>query len=474
MKKALSILLFALFAVFANAQSTKIDATVLLRASGTNSRFLVTDGSGNVTWVQGSSLLTAGTGISISGNTITNSAPDQTVSLTGAGATAVTGTYPSFTITTNALATIQDEGSGLTQRATLNFIGGAVTAADNAGSSRTDVSFDAEVNGIAALSGTGLVVQTAAGTFTNRTLAVTNAGLGFSFGQSNLDGVAGNPTLSIDAGAFAWHQSARVVATANQTLSGNPTLDGVTLVTGDRVLLTGQTTASENGLWVTAAGAWSRPGDADAGTDFQSGQVVFVREGTAGGDGAWVLSTDGTITPGTTSLSYKRIGRAGQATAGTYGSATQIPVFTLAADGTISSVTNTSLQEAQTLTAADGTGSDRTVVLSSNGGSSGGTVTFAQGSGIALTRSGNTITIAASASAPTVTIQRFEDVPVSSTTTTTVSGFTPLTTDTEVFLDGVMMDWGAGEDITVSGQVITFSRTVSAGQKIIVKKVTVN
>ena len=81
------------------AQSTKIDATVLLRASGTNSRFLVTDGSGNVTWVQGSSLLTAGTGISISGNTITNSAPDQTVSLTGAGATAVTGTYPSFTIT---------------------------------------------------------------------------------------------------------------------------------------------------------------------------------------------------------------------------------------------------------------------------------------------------------------------------------------------------------------------------------------
>jgi hypothetical protein len=37
-----------------------------------------------------------------------------------------------------------------------------------------------------------------------------------------------------------------------------------------------------------------------------------------------------------------------------------------------------------------------------------------------------------------------------------------------------MMDWGAGEDITVSGQVVTFSRTVSAGQKILVKKITVN
>jgi hypothetical protein len=469
MKKALLLFLFALSAVFAMAQSTKIDPTVLLRASGTNSRFLATDGSGNVTWVQGSSLLTGGTGISISGNTITNSAPDQTVSLTGAGATAVTGTYPSFTITTNALATIQDEGSGLTQRAALNFIGAAVSAADNAGSSRTDVSFDAEVNGIAALSGTGLVVQTGAGTFVNRTLALANPGLGFSFGQSNLDGVAGNPTLNIDAGAFAWHQSARAVATTNQTLSGNPTLDGVTLVTGDRILLTGQTTASENGLWVTAAGAWSRPTDADAGTDFQSGQVIFVREGTAGSDGAWVLSTDGTITPGTTSLTYRRIGRAGQATAGSYGSATQIPVFTLNSDGTISSVTNTTLTESQTLTASDGSGSDRTINLT--GGSS---VTLAQGSGISLTRSGNTITVAASASAPAVTIQRFEDVPVSNTTTTTVSGFTPLTTDTEVFLDGVMMDWGAGEDITVSGQVVTFSRTVSAGQKILVKKITVN
>jgi len=49
--------------------------------------------------------LTAGTGINTSGTypsfTITNSAPDQTVALTGAGTTAVTGTYPNFTITSN-------------------------------------------------------------------------------------------------------------------------------------------------------------------------------------------------------------------------------------------------------------------------------------------------------------------------------------------------------------------------------------
>ena len=139
MKKALLLFLFALPAVFAMAQSTKIDATVLLRASGTNSRFLVTDGSGNVAWAQGSSLLSAGTGISISGNTITNSNPDQTVSLTGGGLTNISGTYPSFTITTNAYGTVQEEGSDLAQQPKVNFIGSALSAANNAGQSRTDV-----------------------------------------------------------------------------------------------------------------------------------------------------------------------------------------------------------------------------------------------------------------------------------------------------------------------------------------------
>src|SRR5512147_2112471 len=60
-----------------------------------------------VRWESPSSFLTPGTGINITGSTITNSAPDQTVSLTGAGATTVTGTYPSFTISsTNSGGTV--------------------------------------------------------------------------------------------------------------------------------------------------------------------------------------------------------------------------------------------------------------------------------------------------------------------------------------------------------------------------------
>lgn len=469
MKKAFSLLLFSLIALAASAQSTKIDATVLLRPSGTNSRFLITDDSGNVIWAQGSSLLSAGTGINISGNTITNSAPDQTVSLTGGGLTNISGSYPSFTVTTNAYGTAQEEGSDLAQQPKINFIGSAFTASNNAGQSRTDITMDADVNGIADLASTGLLVRTGSGAFTTRSIAINASDAGLSFGLGNADGVSGNPTFTISTGQYAWKQAVRVATTTNISLSGNQTIDGVTTTTGDRVLVKSQTTASENGVYITGTGAWSRATDFDGSTEMSNGAAFFVEEGTANSESMWVLTTDGSITVGTTSLSFQRIGRANQVTAGNYGSATQIPVFTLNADGTISSVTNTALTESQALTAGDGSGSDRTINLTG-----GGSVTLAQGSGINLSRTGNTITIASSTSTPAVTIQRYEDVPVSATSTVTVSGFTPLTTDTMVFLDGVHLDWGAGEDITVSGSVITFANQVQAGQKVLVKKITVN
>ena len=71
------------------------------------------DGSdANVTAANVTSVLTGGTGISIASNgTITNDSPDQTVALTGTGATTVTGTYPNFTInSTNTTYTVGDGG----------------------------------------------------------------------------------------------------------------------------------------------------------------------------------------------------------------------------------------------------------------------------------------------------------------------------------------------------------------------------
>jgi gas vesicle protein len=87
------------------------------------------------------------------------------------------------------------------------------------------------------------------------------------------------------------HTPAVAVSLTNQTLSGFPTIDGVTFPEGtDRVLLTGQTNPVENGLWVVAAGPWSRPTDFATGT--AAGEAyVLILEGSTQAGSSWLCST---------------------------------------------------------------------------------------------------------------------------------------------------------------------------------------
>lgn len=110
---------------------------------------------------------------------------------------------------------------------------------------------------------------------------------------------------------LVWKQEVKAATTANITLSGAQTVDGVALAAGDRVLVKDQTTASGNGIYVVAAGSWSRATDLDEGAEFANGVAVTVEQGTANGDAAFVLATDGAITIGTTSLSFVRLGGSG-------------------------------------------------------------------------------------------------------------------------------------------------------------------
>ena len=112
--------------------------------------------------------------------------------------------------------------------------------------------------------------------------------------------------------------SVRAATTANITLTNTQTIDGVALSVGDRVLVKNQTTTSQNGIYVVASGAWTRATDCDntPGTEVTSGLFTFVEEGTANADSGWVLTTDGTITLGTTGLSFVQFSGAGQITAG--------------------------------------------------------------------------------------------------------------------------------------------------------------
>ena len=101
-----------------------------------------------------------------------------------------------------------------------------------------------------------------------------------------------------------------VSVAAVATLSGLPTVDGVALTAGQRVLLVAQTTASQNGPYIVAAGAWVRPsGDADPNGDLSLGATWFVEQGTLYSASSWRIATPtaGTITPGTTSITIVQI-----------------------------------------------------------------------------------------------------------------------------------------------------------------------
>lgn len=95
-----------------------------------------------------------------------------------------------------------------------------------------------------------------------------------------------------------WKASVRVVATTNGTLASayanGSSVDGVTLATGDRILLAGQSTAAENGIYtVNGAGAPTRATDADANGEISVGTVVPVEAGTAGANTFYYCTATG-------------------------------------------------------------------------------------------------------------------------------------------------------------------------------------
>jgi hypothetical protein len=141
----------------------------------------------------------------------------------------------------------------------------------------------------------------------------------------------GTPTLSTDAVTKAYvdaarsgldvKDSVRVATTAAGTLASSfengDTVDGVTLATGDRILIKDQSSGSENGIYtVNVSGAPTRATDADADAEVTGGLFVFVEEGTANADSGWVLTNNGAITVGTTALTFSQFSGAGQITAG--------------------------------------------------------------------------------------------------------------------------------------------------------------
>jgi len=122
-----------------------------------------------------------------------------------------------------------------------------------------------------------------------------------------------------------------VATTANITLSGEQTIDGF-LTSSSRVLVKNQTTQSQNGIYVSSSGAWSRSSDANTWNQLVSA-YVFVEVGTTQADTSWVCTVDPGGTLGTTPVTWVQFSGAGTYTAGTG----------LTLTGTQFSITNTAV-----------------------------------------------------------------------------------------------------------------------------------
>jgi hypothetical protein len=199
--------------------------------------------------------------------------------------------------------------------------------------------------------------------------------------------------------------SVRAATTAAVTLStdleNGDTLDGVTLATGDRILVKHQSTGSENGIYVVkASGAPDRASDANVSSEVTAGLFTFVSEGTVNGNSGWVLTTDDAITLGTTALTFAQFSGAGTYTA---------------SNGVLLTGTNFTFAPLSTggLQTAAGGGS---IKLATNSGAATDANGFAIGAGNGITVGANTISVDA-----TVVARKYSQTLSTSATTYTIT-----------------------------------------------------
>jgi len=259
-------------------------ATATTPSSGDDSTSVAT-----TAYVQGEGFLTGNESITISGDASGSGTTSISLTLANSGVSA--GTTSGVTVNAKGLIT------GIT----------ALVASDIPSIAHTKISdFDAGVQ-------------------TNRIDQLANPTGSLDLNSQKITNLA-DPTSAQDAVTKSYadaltsgldvKESCKVATTANITLSGTQTIDGVAVSADERVLVKNQSTASENGIYDCKSGSWARSSDFDSDAEVTSGAFTFVEQGSVNADAGFVLTTDGTITVGTTALSFTQFSGAGAITAG--------------------------------------------------------------------------------------------------------------------------------------------------------------
>ena len=239
--------------------------------------------------------------------------------------------------------------------------------------------------------------------------------------------------------------------TANITLSGTQTIDGVALIAGDRCLVKDQTLSQNNGIYLVAAGAWTRATDMDTWAEVP-GAFTFIEQGTLYADTGWVCTSNAGGTLGTTPITWVQFAGVGSYTAGT-GLTLTGTQFSLTAPVTIAlggtNATNATDARTNLVAAKSGTNSDITELYALNGTSYGvayQNLTNQLVMGAVLTFDGTTLA-APDASFSTLT----------ASSTTTLSG---LTASTALALNASkqvvsVTNTGTGNNVLATSPVLT-------------------
>jgi hypothetical protein len=163
----------------------------------------------------------------------------------------------------------------------------------------------------------------------NKVTDLTAPTSSFSMNSQKITSLA-TPTDSSDAATKAYvdgvaeglhvHEAARVYVGTNinlaNALEAGDIIDSITLIAGDRVLVNGQTTTSQNGIYVVqATGAAVRAVDFDTALEVDSGDFIFVTAGTTFGSTGWVQTLK-PATIGTDPISFTQFSGAGTYLAG--------------------------------------------------------------------------------------------------------------------------------------------------------------
>ena len=232
--------------------------------------------------------------------------------------------------------------------------------------------------------------------------------------------------------------SVRAATTANITLSAPQTIDGVSLIATNRVLVKNQTAGQDNGIYTVAAGAWQRATDADVSGEVNSGLFTFVEEGTVNLGVGYVLTTPNPITLGTTPLVFTQFTGAGTVLAGAGMTKTGNTLDVIGGDGLVVAA---DLVSANIDTAAGlkfDASSPKKIQVALDG-----TSLSVSGAGLKV-------------NAAKFVTRETPAGTLNGTNTVFTLAATPTVGSEEVFLNGLLQEPGAGNDYTISGATITY------------------